>query len=279
MGTYCIGDIHGCYDELQKLLHIINFDPQKDKLWFTGDLVNRGPKSLEVLRFVKSLPDAKTVLGNHDLHLLALAYYKSDVDEKHNLHDILTADDKQELLDWLRKRPLFYHDKKLNYTLAHAGIYPLWNLTQAKTYANEVEKILAGSDYQELLKHMYGNNPNKWSINLKKWQRSRFIINCFTRMRFCDKNGRLDLTHQGKIGTQPKEYLPWYEVPNRPTRNTKILFGHWAALGGSISAPKMPNVYALDTGCVWSGCLTAMRLEDREVFKVSCVSFKHPAGE
>jgi bis(5'-nucleosyl)-tetraphosphatase (symmetrical) len=270
MKNYCIGDIQGCFDELQTLLQLINFDRNHDCLWFVGDLVNRGAKSLETMRFVKDLPQKHVVLGNHDLHLLALANRKHQIDIRHSLHDILSAPDKDELLYWLRQQPLFYYDEKTNFALTHAGIYPLWNIEETQSYAKEAEKILRDDDnYLELLHQMYGNHPDQWTQSLTGWSRIRFIINCFTRMRFCDTAGTLNLTCHGKIGTQPEGYMPWFQVPNRPTANIKILFGHWAALDGDTG--NTPNVYALDTGCVWGKSLTALCLEDGKTFQVQCL--------
>jgi bis(5'-nucleosyl)-tetraphosphatase (symmetrical) len=266
MATYCIGDIQGCFDELQRLLKVIKFDAKKDQLWFVGDLVNRGAKSLEVLRFVKNLPNSITVLGNHDFHLLAV-YHKLTTPRNHNFHDILEAEDSKELIEWLRLRPLLYHDQKFNCVLTHAGILPAWDLILAKNCAKEVEEILHAKNYMELLKYIYGNKPDKWSYRLRGWSRLRFIINSFTRMRFCDIEGRLDLSTKGDIGSEPKGYMPWFKVPWRKNKNVEIVFGHWAALNGKTGNPKL---HALDTGCVWGGALTAMRLEDKKLFQVRC---------
>jgi bis(5'-nucleosyl)-tetraphosphatase (symmetrical) len=267
MATYCIGDIQGCFDELQQLLDIINYDQNHDHLWFVGDLVNRGPKSLESLRFIKQLSNTKIVLGNHDLHLLN--FYNGIVDfEADQLEQILSAPDCLELIEWLRKQPLLYHDAEHNFVLTHAGIYPGWDLDEAIIYAREVETILQGKDYVGFLKNMYGNEPTLWNDNLKKWDRLRFIVNAFTRMRFCDQKGKLEFAHAGKIETAPQGFLPWFKIPERKTKNIKILFGHWAALEGKTDEP---NVFALDTGCVWNESLTAMRLEDGAKFSTSCI--------
>lgn len=265
MATYAIGDVQGCFDELQALLKKIKFNPQIDQLWFVGDLVNRGPKSLEVLRFIKNLPHAHIVLGNHDLHLMALAY--GDSYSHHTLNDILTAPDRDELIQWLRQLPLLHHDTQLNYVMVHAGIYPLWDLSQAKTYAKEFENALRSEKLPQLLKNIYGDQPDQWHENLSGWDRLRFIANTFTRMRFCTLEGKLDLHSVGGIGSQPKDYLPWFKVPNRRTQNDNIIFGHWAALQNETDESR---VFALDTGCVWGNCLTAMRLEDRKRFSVNC---------
>lgn len=266
MSTYCIGDVQGCYKELCQLLKLIKFTPQKDTLWFVGDLVNRGPNSLEVLRFVKNLPNKIVVLGNHDLHLLN--YYNNVVDfEANHLEQILQAPDAPELIEWLRKQPLLYYDKNLEFVLVHAGIYPDWTLEEALIYANEVENVLRSKNYLEFLQHMYGNKPDSWSNQLQGWERLRFIINAFTRMRLVDKENRLDFSHVGTLETSPSGFIPWFSAKNRKTINNKILFGHWAALKGKVN---IKNIYALDTGCVWEGSLTAMRLEDRKLFACKC---------
>lgn len=266
MSTYCIGDVQGCFQELQKLLQLIAFDPQNDKLWFVGDLVNRGPNSLETLRFVKQLPNVKVVLGNHDFHLLAL-YHKATTTKSHDLQPIIDASDAPELIDWLRLQPLLYHDLRFDCVLVHAGIYPWWNLAKAKSCALEVEKILRADDYHKMFKHMYGNKPNRWDENLTGWRRTRFIINSFTRMRFCDAEGHLDFAFQGNVGSQPNNLLPWFKMPERQNKTVKIIFGHWAALEGKVDEA---NLLALDTGCVWGRSLTALRLDDHKLFAVEC---------
>jgi len=266
MPTYCIGDVQGCYDELQSLLQLINFDRKNDTLWFVGDLVNRGPKSLDVLRFVRKLKKCIVVLGNHDFHLLAV-YHKLTHPRSHILDSVLKAEDSLELINWLRKCPLLHYDLNFNCVLVHAGLLPQWNLHTAIQCASEVENVLKSDHYIDLLKHMYGNKPDRWSLRLRGWSRLRFIINSFTRMRFCHMDGRLDFHYQCKVGMQPTEYLPWFKVPTRKVRNVEIVFGHWAALDGEIDEPYM---YALDTGCVWGKGLTAMRLEDKKRFQVNC---------
>lgn len=271
MAVYAIGDIQGCFDELQALLDKIGFDPAHDRLWFTGDLVNRGPKSLETLRFVKSLGDrAVTVLGNHDLHLLAVAYGLKD-DTAEDLDRILAAPDRDELIDWLRHRPLLHHDSELGYTLVHAGLPPSWDLAKAQALAGEVESVLRGPDCRAFLENMYGNEPEQWSDDLTGWDRLRFIVNCFTRMRFCDNDGRLELQEKGPPGSQPAPYRPWFAVPNRASADLKIVFGHWSTLGPCAE----PNVFPLDTGCLWGGSLTALRL-DGERITLPCPGARRP---
>ncbi len=259
MATYAIGDLQGCLDELLQLLEQLKFDPTEDTLWFTGDLVNRGPKSLETLRFIRSLGErAITVLGNHDLHLLALAEgdrrYSSKFD---TLRPILQAPDRDPLLHWLRHRPLLHHDKQLGYTLIHAGLPPQWSITEAKQHANELEKVLQGPDYRKFLQKMYGDKPKRWKASLHGIKRLRFITNCFTRLRFCSADGKLDLKHKGAVGSQAGELLPWFDVPTRASRRNRILFGHWSTL----QSRQMGSVYALDTGCLWGGKLSALRID------------------
>ncbi|MCK4869616.1 MAG: symmetrical bis(5'-nucleosyl)-tetraphosphatase [Gammaproteobacteria bacterium] len=268
MAIYAIGDVQGCFDELQQLLRLVAYDTQQDELWFVGDLVNRGPKSLEVLRFIKSLVNVKIVLGNHDLHLLTLFHGQDPLFKQHNLEAVINAPDGTELINWLRKLPLLYHDPDSGFVMAHAGIYPWWNLHEAKSYAEEVERVLASDDYVEFLEHMYGNKPDCWSDNLAGNERLRFILNAFVRMRFATQDGRLDFDNVGGPEQASAGFVPWYEVDNRPLADTKIIFGHWAALRGKVSAS---HIYALDEGCVWGGNLTAMRLDDGERFSVACV--------
>ena len=266
MATYVIGDIQGCFDELKALLAVINYQEDTDELWFTGDLVNRGPKSLEVLRFIKAIPRCVTVLGNHDLGLLTLAHTPHHL-KNHTLDEILLAPDCAQLLTWLRQQPLLYAPANSSYVLVHAGIPPQWSLSEAKRLALEVEIILKGPDYLNLLETMFGNVPALWNEDLQGADRYRYIINAFTRMRFCDGEGRLELGYKGTITEAPADLLPWFTIADRKTRNDKILFGHWAALEGQVTEP---NVYALDTGCVWGGSLTALRLEDGQRFSVKC---------
>jgi bis(5'-nucleosyl)-tetraphosphatase (symmetrical) len=265
MATYAIGDVQGCFDELCLLLNQIHFDAAHDCLWFAGDLINRGLQSLEVLRFVKNLPHTITVLGNHDLHLLALA--SGNPYKNHTLQAVLDAPDCDELVAWLRQQPLIHYDAHLNYAMVHAGLPPQWTFAQAQGYALEVTTLLQGEYWEELMSHMYGDSPGQWQETLEGWSRLRYIVNAFTRLRFCDAQGRLELTYTGKIGGQPQGYLPWFKIPERRTKNLPIVYGHWAALLGETNEP---NIYALDTGCVWGNCLTAMRLEDGKRFSVPC---------
>ncbi|RKZ36183.1 MAG: diadenosine tetraphosphatase [Gammaproteobacteria bacterium] len=267
MSTYAIGDIQGCYTELQQLLELIQFNPDKDVLWSTGDLVNRGPNSLEVLRFFKNLKERTiVVLGNHDLHLLAVAHGNSDyLGPKDTLTPILEAPDSEELLTWLRYRPFLHHAPDFGLTMIHAGIPPQWDLLQARQYATEIEKILRGSKYKKYLANLYGDNPKKWSDKLTEWEKLRFITNCLTRLRYCNAKGKLALKKKG-APTHDNEDKPWFWWSHRASRDMQIILGHWSTLGYYADN----NVYALDTGCVWGGALTALRLEDKRVFTLPC---------
>ena len=258
MTTYAIGDVQGCYDELQALLDVLKFDYRQDTLWITGDLVNRGPRSLEVLRFIKSLGEcAVTVLGNHDLHLLAVAYGHERPKKNDTLAPILEAPDRDELLYWLRTRPLLHHDEIRNISLIHAGVAPQWTLQDAMDYAREVETVLRDDSYNDFLKKMYGNQPDLWAPELKRWDRLRFIVNCFTRLRYVNGNGRLKLKAKGAPGSQPKGCVPWFQASQRQTRENKLLFGHWSTLGFYNA----DNVIGLDGGCIWGGKLTAINVD------------------
>ena len=272
MAVYAIGDVQGCYNELQKLLEQIAFNPGKDQLWFSGDLVNRGPDSLATLRFVRSLGNAAvTVLGNHDLHLLAL----SEGNMKHwandrSLEPVLNAKYRDDLLMWLRYRPLMHHDSKLDYSIIHAGLPPQWDIDTALMRAREVETVLRGVGYSYFCTHMYGNEPSYWSEQLKGMDRLRFITNCFTRLRYCTVQGDLALKEKGPPGSQRDGYLPWYEVPGRASDADRILFGHWSTLGYHQSR----NTWALDSGCLWGGKLTALKLSKAKPVKTIQVKCK-----
>ena len=258
MSIYAIGDIQGCYDDLLRLLDFIKFDEQTDQLWFAGDLVNRGPKSLETLRLVKSLGHAATtVLGNHDLHLIASAFDQRSPRKKDTLSPVLQAPDRDELLHWLRHRPLFHYND--DYCLLHAGLPPQWGFSKTKKMALKAEKVIQGSKHLDFFHVMYGNSPSKWSSQLKGMDKIRFIVNCFTRMRYCEANGRLDFKHNGAPGSQPPHLLPWFKVPDRKSAHMKIIFGHWSTLGYY----HRHNCYAIDTGCLWGGQLTAIKLGEK----------------
>jgi bis(5'-nucleosyl)-tetraphosphatase (symmetrical) len=265
MAIYIVGDIQGCYLELRLLLDKIQFDAPKDKLWLVGDLVNRGPGSLDVLRLVKSLGDsAITVLGNHDLHLLAVAAGVAQLHRSDTLDEILAAPDRDELLTWLRQQRLMYVEG--NNVMVHAGLLPQWSIKQAAKLAREVETVLRGDDYIKFLEHMYGNTPNSWDDELSGYKRLRVITNAFTRLRICTPEGEMEYKFKGEVEKMPAGYVPWFDVPKRTSQDATVFFGHWSALGLKVT----PNVIALDTGCLWGGTLTAMRLEDRQLFQVEC---------
>ncbi len=258
MAVYAVGDIQGCYDELAALLDVISFDPGQDHLWFVGDLVNRGPKSLETLRLVQELGDAAIcVLGNHDLHLLALALSDNVPFDADILSDVLHAEDSDQLIDWLRRRPLAYFDPGLNTLMVHAGVIGPWSVSDTLERAGEVADTLASEHAHEFLHAMYGRKPDKWSENLGGTDRQRFITNSLTRIRYCTADGGLDFNYKLAPGTQPDNLQPWYELPDRATADTRIIFGHWSTLG----LLQTENLIALDTGCVWGGALTAVRLD------------------
>lgn len=268
MSHYAIGDVQGCLDSLRRLLERINFDPAHDTLWFTGDLVNRGPASAAVLRFVRSLGErAVTVLGNHDLHLLALAAGAAKPRHRDTLDDILQAADRDELLAWLRTRPLLHHDATLGYTLVHAGLLPQWDLADAMRLAREAQAVFA-SEAHEFFMHMYGDLPDHWREDLRGPERLRVIVNAFTRLRFCDREGNMDLRPKGPPGSQPPDLLPWFKVPHRRSANMRVVFGHWSALGRYHG----DNVIGLDSGCIWGHALSAVRLDADPplFFDVSC---------
>lgn len=263
MAKYVIGDIQGCYDELQRLLETLRFDTARDTLWFTGDLVNRGPRSVEVLRFVKSLGvRAVTVLGNHDLHLLAVAEHPRLLRRHDTFQDVLNAPDRESLLDWLRHQPLLHIDEAARRVLVHAGFVPQWTVVQASLLAKEVEFVLDQDQRTEFFSQMYGDEPDMWDDTLSGWSRLRFITNVFTRIRYCNGKGKYILDAKGPLGTQPRGYVPWFEVPNRQWHDYTILFGHWAALG---AAKQAENIYSLDSGCAWGGSLTALRLDSDQI--------------
>ena len=274
MAVYAIGDIQGCFDELQDLLELIHFDPQHDQCWFAGDLVNRGPKSLETLRFIRDLgSSAVCVLGNHDLHLIAAAHGHPLENDDHTLDHILNAPDRDELIDWLRQQPLLHHDNEIGFTMIHAGLPPQWDLLLAQQCAQEVETVLRGDALADFIRHMYGNKPDVWSPDLSGRERLRFSINCFTRMRFCNAAGQLKLKHKGPPGSQPPGFHPWFELADRRSKDLNILFGHWSTLG----ARNDPGIYPLDTACLWGGELTALRIDTTpQWFSLPCPGQKTP---
>jgi bis(5'-nucleosyl)-tetraphosphatase (symmetrical) len=269
MATYAIGDLQGCYDSFRRLLDELKFDPDKDRLWLTGDLVNRGPKSLKTLRFVRELgQSAKVVLGNHDLHLLAVAHGIGDSRDRFgSLANILDADDLDELLDWLRYRPLAHYSKKMNTLLVHAGLPPQWNIRKTLARAKEVEAMLRSKKYVKFLAKIYGDTPDRWSGELTGNKRLRFIVNCLTRIRMVDNKGRLDFEHKGPPTEARKGLTPWFDVEDPDWEGTRIVFGHWSAIGLIIN----PKLICVDTGCVWGRQLTAVQLGRRpKVTQVQC---------
>ena len=264
--TFAIGDVQGCLSPLQALLEKILYDPSTDELWFTGDIVNRGPDSLLTCRFIKSLPSSTVcVLGNHDLSLLACAAGRP-MKPSDTFDDILAAPDKEDLIQWLQHRPLLHHDPQLGFTLTHAGIYPAWDLATAQRLANELENVLRGPEANAFLDEMYGYQPPHWEESLTGGARLRFITNALTRMRLCRPDGSLDFTvkERNHVNTN---LIPWFDFPGRRTQNDKLLFGHWAALKAHCDTPR---VYPLDSGCVWGNCLTAFCLETEQRTTVDC---------
>jgi bis(5'-nucleosyl)-tetraphosphatase (symmetrical) len=258
MAVYAIGDVQGCDTELGELLARIRFRPDRDRLWFVGDLVNRGPRSLAALRRVRELADnATVVLGNHDLHLLAVARSRARrLRDGDTLSEILEAPDSGRLLDWLQSRPLFHHDATLGIAMVHAGLAPQWDLALAQRLAREVERALA-EDAESLYEHMYGDKPDRWSESLEGYERLRFVVNCMTRLRYCTPDGRIDLRIKGTPEEVRAPYLPWFRVPNRKSADLPIVCGHWSTLGLYLE----DNVRSIDTGCVWGGSLCALRLD------------------
>lgn len=265
MATYAIGDVQGCYDALRRLLDSFDYDPAGDVLWFVGDLVNRGPQSLETLRFVRGLGErAVTVLGNHDLSLLVVAAGYSKPHRGDTVDDILAAPDRDEMLDWLRHQKMMHAGD--GYAMVHAGLLPQWSIERASGLAREVEAALQSPDYSELLRHMYGNAPAGWNDSLTGYDRLRVVVNAMTRLRLCDGQGRMEFSHKTGLDDAPPGFMPWFEVPERASAGTPIICGHWAALGLVVKS----NLAAIDTGCVWGRELTALRLHDRRLFQCHC---------
>jgi bis(5'-nucleosyl)-tetraphosphatase (symmetrical) len=276
MARYAIGDIQGCCDDLKALLKRCDYSADRDQLWFVGDLVNRGPQSLETLRFVRALgANATVVLGNHDLHLLALAYgSRRKQKEGDTVAEILDAPDRDQLLEWLSGRPLAVFDEPRGDFLVHAGLVPEWTPRQAAKLAREVEAVLR-EDARTLFDAMYGNKPDKWSEQLRGMDRLRFVINVFTRMRYCQRDGTIDLKMKDKPGDQPEGFYPWFDVPGRASREVRVICGHWSTLG----LVRRKDLLALDTGCVWGGSLTAVNLDaEAEAIQLGCSSHRVPGA-
>jgi len=270
MATFAIGDVQGCFSELQSLLELIEFDRRTDTLWFVGDLVNRGPQSLEVLRLVEALGDAaRVVLGNHDLHLLATSQGVRKFKSRDTFSDVLEAPDCARLIGWLREQPLLHHDEELDFTMVHAGVAPQWSLDDAIRHAGEVSAIVRGSSWIEFFEHMYGDTPSRWDNKLDGWDRMRFITNALTRIRYCNPDGSLALAVKESPGSASDGLSPWFAVPNRATTGSRVVFGHWATL--QLDAPLSPShgVHHIDFGCVWGGQLAALRLDDLEILSVT----------
>ncbi|WP_430447102.1 MAG: symmetrical bis(5'-nucleosyl)-tetraphosphatase [Pseudomonas piscis] len=276
MATYAVGDLQGCLEPLQCLLEQVAFDPTRDRLWLVGDLVNRGPQSLETLRYLHSIRESLVcVLGNHDLHLLAAWRNIERLKKSDTLREILQAPDCEELLQWLRQQQLMHYDETRNVAMVHAGIAPQWSLKKALKYAAEVEQALRDDNlFEPFLDGMYGNDPAKWDSELKGVTRLRVITNYFTRMRFCTSDGKLDLKTKEGLDTAPAGYAPWFSHKERKTRELKIIFGHWAALEGQCNEP---GVFALDSGCVWGGSMTLMNLDTGLRLTCDCDAHGHAA--
>ena len=275
MSRYAIGDIQGCCDELRALLTRLGFTADRDRLWFVGDLVNRGPQSLETLRFVHALADnAIVVLGNHDLHLLAVACGSRPARRSDTLNEVLHAPDRDQLLEWLATRPLAHFEA--GDLLVHAGVVPQWTVETTLGLAREVESALR-NDPRKLFDHMYGDEPDHWNADLAGTDRLRFAINVLTRMRVCTKEGRVNLRIKGKPPAADSPWLPWFNVPGRRTRDTRVVFGHWSALGLVVRE----DVIGLDSGCVWGGELTAIDLDGSPAagivpVSVTCRGYQSP---
>lgn len=259
MATYAVGDIQGCYDEFSRLLELLSFDAAKDRLWLLGDLINRGSDNLSVIRLVRSLGAAvSTVLGNHDLHFLAIHYGGHNPQRADTFHDVLEADDVDEIADWYRHQAILVCDRSLGYVMVHAGIPHIWNVDKAAELALELEAVIAGDRHKEFFEAMYGNEPDRWSEDLQGMDRWRAITNYFTRMRLIDNEAVLDFSHKGALHDAPVGLTPWFELRRTRPLDLKLLFGHWAALEGHTGDE---NILALDTGCVWGRELTALCLE------------------
>ena len=268
MAVYAIGDVQGCFKELEQLLRKIHFNPNIDQLWLVGDLVNRGPQSLETIQFIQSLDErAHCVLGNHDIHLIACYIGAKTCKPTSTLKQILEHHDVNNIVNWLRCRPMLHYDADINWTMVHAGLLPQWDLNKAQQCAHEVESKLRSNDYATFIAGVYGETPNQWNEQLANEDRWRVIINAFTRLRLCDQEGHMDFAFKGPLNEKPYNLHAWFDVP-RKSEKLNIVFGHWSALGLKQTA----NLLGLDTGCLWGGELTAARLdcEIPEIYSVDC---------
>ncbi|ACT47397.1 symmetrical bis(5'-nucleosyl)-tetraphosphatase [Methylotenera mobilis] len=273
MATYAIGDIQGCYHAFQALLARLKFDPDKDQLWLVGDLINRGSGTLDVLRWCYAHQHSlRIVLGNHDLHAIVVAAGIVAAHRGDTLQPLLAADDRDVLLSWLRHQPLVYHEA--DYLMVHAGLLPQWTVEQTMAYAAEVEAALQGENYLHFLTHMYGNLPNCWTPDLTGVDRLRVITNAATRLRICTADGEMEFKFKGELQDIPHGYMPWFDVPARATQDTQVIFGHWSALG----LQQRKNLFALDTGCLWGGKLTAMNLATKEIVQVDAHPLDKPVA-
>ncbi len=270
MATYAIGDLQGCYSELEQLLTKIDFDRQNDQVWFVGDLVNRGPQSIETVQYIRSLGDAaKCVLGNHDIHLIACYCGLQKCKPNSSLNAILQHQHATQIIDWLRQQPLLYIDANIDWLMVHAGLLPQWSLPIAQRCAHEVEQQLRSDQYADFLQHAYGNHPNQWHPDLNNRDRWRLILNAFTRLRLCDQQGQMDFEFKGPLDAKPEHLHAWFDVP-RQADTAKIIFGHWSALG----LVKRDNLLALDTGCLWGNQLTAARIDidPVKIYQIECTA-------
>jgi bis(5'-nucleosyl)-tetraphosphatase (symmetrical) len=280
MATYAIGDLQGCFTPLQTLLNYIDFSPERDRLWFVGDLVNRGPQSLEVLRFVKGLGAAATlVLGNHDLHLVMQSHGFGKANKQDTLSPVLTAPDARELIDWLRAQPLCVTERigDTNYLMVHAGLLPTWDAAQALALSAQVSAALRSNNYTDFLANMWGSEPAAWSDTLTDWARLRVIVNAMTRMRYLTREGAMEFRAPGAKAPPahgPADCVPWFEAADRQLQDHTIVCGHWSGLG----LVDRPELLAIDTGCLWGGSLTAVRLDDRRIFSLPCEATVKPGG-
>lgn len=271
MATYAIGDVQGCYQELCLLLERVSFDPDQDRLWFLGDLINRGHDNLAVVQLVMSLgKSACTVLGNHDLHFLAVCLGGHSPNKSDTFQDVLEAENLEEIVEWYCRQPLLIKNEKLGYAMTHAGIPHLWSLSRASKLASEVEAVISANNKRRdvYFREMYGNEPPCWSDKLKGMDRLRAITNYFTRMRLMKADGTLDFAHKGALSDAPDDCVPWYELRAENPLQVKTLFGHWAALEGETGCS---DVIALDTGCVWGRELSALCLDSGQLERIPAV--------